>query len=108
MSTPVTSSVATQTEAGMNEVVSIQEHYKETQRLASVIEDEMVPLYVHNAMQETHHRELDIYYETLNERLRAQECSHQANLHSLTHPCSTQRVVAAGMQIYSAYGTWDD
>ena len=85
-----------------------QEHYKETQRLASVIEDEMVPLYVHNAMQETHHRELDIYYETLNERLRAQERSHQANLHSLTHPCSTQRVVAAGMQIYSAYGTWDD
>jgi hypothetical protein len=84
VSTPVTLSVATQTDVGMNEVVPIQEHYEETQRLVSVIEDEMVPLYVYNAMQETHHRELDTYYETLNERLRAQERSHQANLHNLT------------------------
>ena len=44
----------------------------------------MVPKYVYEAMVETHHRELDIYYTTLNERLRAQEQHHQADLHNLT------------------------
>ena len=97
-------SVATQTDVEMHEIVPIQEHYEETQRLVSVIEEEMVPLYVHNAMQETHHRELDTYYETLNERLRAQERGHQANLHNLNQApvFFTQRVAAAGMQILSA------
>jgi len=58
-------SVAIQTDVGMHKIVPIQVHYEETQRLVSIIEEEIVPLYLHNAMQETHHRELDIYYETL-------------------------------------------
>ena len=82
--------IVTQTNVGIHEIIPIQEHYEETQRLVSIIEKEMVPLYMHNAMQKTHYRELDIYHETLNERLRTQERSHQTNLHNLTQAFFTK------------------
>ena len=58
------------------EIVTLREHFEEVRRLEVTMEEDMVPKYVYEAMMETHHRELDIYFTTLNDRLRAQEQHH--------------------------------
>ena len=72
-STPAVSSAETQTEMSAWEIVTLREHFEEVRRLEITMEEDMVPKYVYESMMETHHRELDIYFTALNDRLRAQE-----------------------------------
>eukprot|EP00435_Cladocopium_sp_Y103_P035989 s155_g9.t1 len=89
-----------QTEIEMHEVVRFQEYFDETQRLESHIEHNTMPNHIYDAMVATLHRELDIYYEALYDRLREQEYQHRVNLHTLTeHQCFSREAADAGIQI---------
>ena len=65
-------------------MMSFQEHFDEVTRLEYVMDNEMISLNEHRAVEQRHQRELDTYYEALYQRLRAQEQQHRANLHNLT------------------------
>ena len=68
-------------------MVTMEEFFDATQRLETYIEEKTVPLYVHDALRETQHRELDIYYAALtesNQRMEEQHREHLLNLHHLT------------------------
>ena len=86
-SNPATAPVEaeTQTDFQLNNMITMEEHYKIMERMALHIEEETVPRYVYDAMMATHWRELDTCYEEMNRQLGVQERQHRANLHNLTH-----------------------
>ena len=71
--TPAVSSVGTQTDVEARELVPYFEHYEEIRRLQDMMESDMVPKYVYDAMVETDHRELNIYYAELHAQLQIQQ-----------------------------------
>ena len=86
-SNPATRTVEIQTDIHGDAMVTMEEFFEEKQRLETYIEEETVPLYVHDALRETQFRELNIYYEALaetNQRIGQQNREHFWNLHSLT------------------------
>jgi hypothetical protein len=99
-SNPAVASVGAQTDLGMEAVISMQEHYDETSRLAYIMENDMVPLYVHNAMQESHHR--DTTGPCISDYKIKNGDIGPSSTTSPKHQCFSPEAANAGMQIQGA------